>query len=513
MNGLVWTMGGKISNAVLQLVVLAVLARALRPADFGLVGTAMIVIAFSTVFSRLGIGPAIVQRSEIERRHLAAGFTASLALGFLTSAAVWLIAPACARFFRMPELASIIRVLAAIFPINALAVVPSAMLQRELRFKWLANIEVASYAVGYGLVGTALALAGWGVWALVAGQFAQAAFETLVLLILRRPVVDEALQWAGLRDLLYFGSGHTVGRVGNYLAHELDNVVVGRWLGADAVGLYGRAYSLMAAPANLLADAIDLVSFPELSRMQNDTARLRAAYRQALALVALVVLPASIVLLVLAPEVVRVVLGEQWMRLVPIFQVFAIGMLFRTSYKLGDALAHSRGAVYQRAWRQAIYAGLVFVGAFVGKRWGPAGAAAGVLMAAMANFGLMAQLCLRLTGMSWTALLRSQLPAVLTSAVLGGAVWVVASVARQWTNQPIAIIMCALVAGSAVMLPLLVSRPVRFLGPDGVWLAGVLKQRRLPIGRDLSVMHPVAITRASVVAATNQPQVGQRISP
>src|SRR6266496_2322189 len=85
-NGLVWTMGGKISNAVLQLVVLGILARALRPADFGLIGTAMIVIAFASIFSRLGFGPAIVQRDQIEARHLAAGFAASVALGLIFSA-------------------------------------------------------------------------------------------------------------------------------------------------------------------------------------------------------------------------------------------------------------------------------------------------------------------------------------------------------------------------------------------------------------------------------------------
>src|SRR5437016_5014589 len=141
---LAWTMGGKISNAVLQLFVLGILARALRPSEFGLVGTAMIVIAFSTIFARLGIGPAIVQRLQIEGRHLAAGFAASIALGLLTSAAVWLIAPEMSRFFLMPELTSIIRVLAGLFPINALAVVPSSMLQRELRFRRLANVEVVS---------------------------------------------------------------------------------------------------------------------------------------------------------------------------------------------------------------------------------------------------------------------------------------------------------------------------------------------------------------------------------
>ena len=500
-NGLAWTMGGNISNAVLQLFVLAILARALRPAEFGLVGTAMIVIAFSTIFSRLGIGPAIVQRGHIERRHLAAGFGASIALGLLTSAVVWLIAPEAARFFRMPQLTSIIRVLAGLFPINALAVVPSAMLQRELRFRWLANVEVVSHTIGYALVGVTLALAGWGVWALVAAQYAQATLEAIVLLRLRPPVLDEAPRWPALRDLLYFGGGHTVGRIGNYLAHELDNVVVGRWLGAEALGLYGRAYSLMAAPANLLADAIDLVSFPELCRMQSDTASLRGAYRQALALVALAVLPASVILLLLAPELVRVVLGEQWMRLVPIFQIFAIGMLLRTSYKLGDALAHASGAVYQRAWRQGVYAALVLVGSLVGQRWGPAGAAAGVLIALTANFGLMAHLCLRLTAMSWTALMRSQFPALLTSAVLGTVVWTAASLARKAAIDPIAVITSAALAGSVVMLPLLVRYPIAFLGRDGVWLIELLKRRVRPTGRDPSVTPPMAITRASAVVS------------
>jgi O-antigen/teichoic acid export membrane protein len=474
-DGLLWVGCGKAARAILQVLVLAVLARVLAPADFGLVATAMIVIALSTIFSRLGIGPAIVQRGVLEPRHLTTGFVVSAALGVMVGGAVWLAAPWCARFFRMEQVAPIVRTLAWIFPINALGVVSDSILQRELRFRWLANLEVATYALAYGVLGVALAVSGAGVWALVAAQLAQAILQTSALLALRRPSVRGRPQWLAFQELLYFGTGQTAARFGNYLAHEGDHIVVGRWLGADALGLYGRGYSLMAMPANLLADTIESVLFPALSRVQDDPARLVTAYRRGLSFIALTMLPVSVVLLVLAPEVVTVVLGPRWRDIIPVFQVFAIGILFRTSYKMSDSVARASGAVYRRAWRQALYAALVFAGSWIGQRWGITGAALGVLIALLTNFALMAHLCLGLTGMSWRSLARTHVPAVVTSTALGAVVWTAAALARWWDLHPVAVIAAAGSAGVAAMLPMFRTFPVGFLGMDGLWAFDLIK--------------------------------------
>src|SRR6185437_7222982 len=159
-----------------------------------------------------------------------------------------------------------------------------------------------------------------------------------------------ALQSQAFKDLAYFGGGFTVARLANYAAVYGDNVVTGRFLGPAALGYYGRAYSLMSAPAYAFGTVLDAVLFPAMAKVQDDPPRLAAAYRRGVALIALVVLPTSAALILLAPEVIRVALGPHWTAAVAPFQILGIGMLFRTSYKMSDSIARSTGVVYRRAW-------------------------------------------------------------------------------------------------------------------------------------------------------------------
>src|SRR6184192_2233383 len=252
LGGLVWIGGGKVVYAGLRLLVLAIMARLLSPADFGIVGAALVVVGFSAIFSQLGLAPAIVQRPVLERRHLEAAFSASVLLGLLLGVLLWVSAPFAARFFHIAGVEPVLRVLAWIFPLDGLSAIAESQVQRELRFRWLATMEVLTFVLGYGIVGVVLALLGAGVWALVAAQMAQTALYTIILVVTRPPALRLLPDRAALGELMYYGGGFTASKIANYFALQVDNLVVGRWLGAAALGFYGRAYELMAGPPHLL---------------------------------------------------------------------------------------------------------------------------------------------------------------------------------------------------------------------------------------------------------------------
>lgn len=469
-----WTASSSGLNALLKIVVLVVLARLLSPADFGIVGAALILIGFSAIFSQLGLGPALVQRRDLEPRHIQTAFAASLTFGLLLAGLLWVTAPAVARFFHIEGSVDVLRALAWIFPVRSLSGVAECLVQRDLRFRWLATRDVISYALGYGLVGIVLAWAGWGVWSLVAAQITQTALNAAILLAFRPPALRPLPSWSAFAELMNFGLGFTAARVANFLANQGDNIVVGRMLGPQALGIYTRAHQLMAVPTTLFGDVLDRVLFPTMAKVQGDRQRLAAAYLQSVASIALVMLPIGVVLTVLAPEFVIVLLGPKWVEVILPFQVFAIGLLFRTSYKMSDSIARATGAVYRRAWRQAIYAALVFIAAWVGSRWGVTGVAAGVLASLVINFILMADLSLAVANTTWRRFAEAHVPAVLTALLAGGSAWLSILGLRYGGAGPaLRLVGSALVTAGVIALALrIIPRPL--LGPYGMRMVTLL---------------------------------------
>jgi PST family polysaccharide transporter len=454
--------------------VLAVLAHLISPAEFGVVSAALVVIGFSAIFSQLGLGPALVQRPELAPEHEETAFAVSVLLGLVLAGIVWWLAPVVADFFRIPRVAPVLRVLAWIFPLQGLGTVAESLMRRDLRFRWLANVDVITYAFGYGLVGIALALAGWGVWALVAGQIAQTLLDVVLLLACRPPRIGLP-GWRAFTDLVRFGGGFTIALVASFFALQGDNLVVGRWLGPAALGLYDRAFQLMSAPATNLGMVLDNVLFPTMARVQGEQERLAVAYRRGVSLIALCVVPVSAVLMLIAPEIIHVILGPRWGAAVLPFRILAIGMLFRSSYRLSDSLARATGAVYRRAWRTIVYAALVIGGAWIGQHWGIAGVAVGSLFALAVNFVLMAQLSLHVSGITWRSYFRAHTPAIMLTAASLPVVWVVVAALRHWRLNPIVVV--SITAGASLIWSLSLTwlAPTVFLGRDARWMLDTLR--------------------------------------
>jgi PST family polysaccharide transporter len=475
-----WVAWGNAAMAVLKVVVLLLLTRLLSPKDFGVVSAALVVITFSLNFSQLGLGPAVVQRPNLEPRHVSTGFVASTGFGLLLAVGIWLGAPLIAQFFRIDTLVPVVRWLAVIFVLAGISTVPEGLLQRELRFRVIANRDVVAYAVGYGGVGIVLALLGWGVWALVAAQLAQALIRTVILLRVSPPLLRARPTWQSFVELMGYGVGQSAARMAVILANQADNLVVGRWLGAVALGVYNRAYQLMAVPTSLIGDVMDRVLFPAMARVQDDPRRLGSAFLRGTALLVLATLPIGVVAAILAPEFVAVAFGKQWTALVPPFQVLALGMMFRTSWRLSDSLSRATGNVYRRALRQALYASLVFLAAWVGKAWGVTGVAIGVVGAIFANYVSMTHLSLGVLQTSWRRFVQAHLPAVWLTVIVGGVTMLAVTGTRHLHFHALAgLVVGSLAAlGSAGVAVWLL--PGLVLGEHGVYLQDMLRTHLWP---------------------------------
>ena len=356
------------------------------------------------------------------------------------------------------------------------------------------------------LAGPLLAWHGYGVWALIGALLTQN-FVRMVLLLAGQPHLKRPLlELRAIGDLLHFGGGFTLARIGNYLASQADRLIVGRWLGAPTLGLYSLACQFVTAPAFLVGQVLDRVLFATMARVQFEPARLTRAYRSGISVCALLVLPSSLVTILVAPEIVLVLLGTKWAGVVEPLQVLAFAMLFRTGYKISDSIARATGAVYARAWRQWLYAGAIALGAFIGRLWGLEGVAAGVVAALALNYFMMAHLSLRLTGMSWSAFAAAHLPAFALAAVIGSSEWLLVTYLRDHV-QPLILLVDVALSTACLALLLGWALPSVFIGKDAqaivasLWAALGWRDRR---GREADLVPLGAAEAAALPTPSNK---------
>jgi O-antigen/teichoic acid export membrane protein len=475
-DGLFWASFGAVTNVALQLAVVAVLARLLAPKDFGMVAAAGTFIGLASILVDLGVGPAIVQRRQLTADHINTGFTMSVSMGLIIGSAFALAAPVIAHLYRMPELTNILRALSLLFPITSLGLVAQALLSREMRFRRMSIRNVMSYIFGYGLVSVTLALLGFGVWSLVLGQLVQTSLQAFQTILIAGQHVRFGWNGKARRDLMSYGIGFTLARFGNYAANQGDNVIVGRMLGPIALGFYSRAYQFIALPANLFGSVTNAVLFPAMSAVQHEQEKLERAYRQSIAIIAMVTLPVSGLLFVAAPEAVAVLLGPKWTAVVAPFQILVLSLLFRTSYKLSDSLARASAATMNRAWRQWFYAASVIGGALVGTHHGITGVAVGVSIAIVINFLLMLQLSMMLSGVSAKTLLVIHLRHLVVALVTTLAAYVAIRLARSADIHEFGCLVTASAAAGATWL-LIAALVPKLVGEELTFLIGIVKSR------------------------------------
>ncbi len=464
---MLWSLSGGFARSILQLVTLMVLARLLSPADFGVLAASSSLILLVELLRDLGIVSALVQKPNLNPHALRVGFILSLIIGILLFISLYLSADYIENFFLIDQFSTVVKLLSFTVIVSSLSAVSYALCLRELRFRDIAAIQLVGYFIGFVCVAIPMAFYGNGFWSLITGSIVQSVTSALMLIALRPPSISLVFSWKEAKELLTFGTGHTLTAIANYLANQGDRVIIARYLGAEALGEYSRAYQLVIMPINIFGDKIVAVLFPAVAQAQSDPSRVARAYKASLMGACLVSLPTSVLIAVLAPEIVLLILGPKWGEAVPVLQILSAGVLFRVGQKVADGVAKGAGAAYRRAWRQMVYALLVLVAALVGQGSGTIGVAAGVLVALAINFLLMTGLCNKLTGLRWRENVAALSPAIRVTCLLGICVWAVSYALRAHLNDPYITLIASVIAALFSLLFAFRLMPAFFLGEEG----------------------------------------------
>lgn len=374
-RGVAWTLGGQWIGFIVQLLTIVVLARLLAPDDFGLVAMALAVTAIADQFRTLGLSQAVLQRASLTWTQMDGLFWINGVVGVLLAGVIAALGPVLAAFYGRTELVPISMALAAAYVINGFAVQHQALLSRQMRFAVLARRTVVARVLA-SMVAVTAALLGAGYWALVLQQIASVVFSAVVVWTAVRWLPGWPRQLRETWPLLQFGAGISVASLMNTVARQADNIIIGKALGAGALGLYTRAYSLLMLPIRQMKDPIGAVVVPVLATLLPEPQRYRRVYRSALAGVAHLGVPGVAVLAVVADPLILVMLGPQWSAAVPVFQLLAVaGLCQVASATTGWLFVSSGRSGAYAAWAAAASVATV-LSFVVGVRWGIEGVAA-----------------------------------------------------------------------------------------------------------------------------------------
>lgn len=365
---------GQAVNFLLRIIFIMVMARLLSPQEFGIVAMVVTVTGIYELFTSTGLSTATIQRETITHQQISTLFWVNLLVGGVLALVCIASAPLLVKFYHEPRLFWVTVVMGAGFFVNALGIQHSALLQRDLRYVRITAIELSAQLCSMS-VGIGMALAGYGYWALIGSTLMAPAFTTVAVWIVTgwrpgAPKLD-----ADVKSMLGFGGIMTINGVVIYIAYNLDKLLIGRVWGADALGLYSRAYQVINIPTGNINAAVGGITFAALARLQSDPPRFRNYFLKAYTLVISMTAPVTIFSAIFAVDLIRVLLGSQWGHAVPIFQLLTPTVLIFGIINPIGWLMYANGLFYRSMLISFVIAPLLVCAYLIGLPYGPTGIA------------------------------------------------------------------------------------------------------------------------------------------
>ncbi|MEZ4226369.1 MAG: MOP flippase family protein [Polyangiaceae bacterium] len=431
--GVAWTTAAKTVVQLVGAAVSLVLVRLLTPEDFGLLGMVAVLLGFLVVLGDLGLTAALIQRQELEERHSSSVFWLMVGAGLTLAALFAASAPWVARFYGEPRLVGVVQLLALDFALSPFIAVQFALLSRRLAFRTIALCEMVAVLIA-GATAVVLASFGFGVWALVLKTLISSLVQVVAVWLLSdwRPRLRFEIR--ALKELFRFSSNLLGNNVVGYWSSQVDDLLIGRGLGAAPLGLYSRAYTTVMTPTREVGGVLSRVMFPALAKLQHDRDELRRLYLQVLGAAALIVFPGMAMLFVLADPLTRLLFGEKWLGMVPVLRIYTVVGAFQA---VGSTVNFIYKACGRTDWMFRFglaSAAVTIVAIFVGMHFGTiesvalAYALAVTVVLGYPQFAIPG----RLIGLGMSVVLKALLPVAAAALVTGGVVHGLGLFTARW---------------------------------------------------------------------------------
>lgn len=342
LRGIKWNYLGVAGRIAAQLVAQIALARMLGPDTFGVFATSSLIIGLGSICVEMGLGSAVVQTKIIDDAQIRYAFTIAVTAGAIGSIILFFMAGLIADFFKITQLEIVLQVMSPMFIVGALGIISRALLLREFAFKIIQAGQLFSYIISYLLIGTGLAWYGAGIWSLVAAWYIQCAL-TNIIYFWQCPHSIKPLLIKHSDQLRNFCIIILLTNIVNWIIENLDNLIIGKMLGATKLGLYSVSYNLVRTPANHLVVSLQTILFPASARAQDNNSGLQRAYLSVIAGVTLIAFPIFITTAVLSSTVIEALFGVRWVAAAPITIPLALAMAVHPMMAVAGPMLAGKG--------------------------------------------------------------------------------------------------------------------------------------------------------------------------
>lgn len=371
-KGAGWSFAESILGQGVSFVVGLVLARLLTPEEYGLIGIILIFIALFNSIVDSGFSNALIRKTDAKDIDYNTVFITNMVLSIVLFFALYFSAPAIARFFNQPPLIPLTRVMGSVVIINAFAIIHRTILVKRVDFKTQTKVSLIA-SVASGVIGIAMAIAGYGVWSLVGQQISRQLLNSAFLWLWTKwyPKIQFSIE--SFKELFSFGWKLLVSGLIDTVWREIYQVVIGKCYSADTLGQYTRAQQFGSIFSSNLTAVVQRVSYPVLSEIQDDKARLKLAYQKVIKVTMLVTFCCMLGLAAIAKPMILVLIGEQWLPAVQLLQIICFMMMLYPLHAINLNMLQVQGRsdlfLKLEIIKKIIAVGPLLMGVFVNIYW------------------------------------------------------------------------------------------------------------------------------------------------
>jgi O-antigen/teichoic acid export membrane protein len=447
LSGLLWAFLDKLGGSSVNFLITIILARLLFPEDFGLVAMVMIFFELSSVFVESGFSTALIREKTISEADKSTTFIFNLITAVVLYIALFFCAPLIAAFFEQPLLTLLVRVMGLNLIIEALSIVQGSTLTQQIDFKTQAKARFGAIALS-GIAGVAAAFQGLGVWALVIRILVMAVVQTFFLWKLNPWKPSFVFSKESFRRLFGFGSKILSAALLDKFFSHIYKLVIGKFFAAATLGFYAQAANFSNMVINTLFRTVQTVTYPVLSKLQDDLARLKEGYRKILKLSSFVIFPAMTLLGVLAEPILAVLVGDKWLPSVPFLQLLCLaGATYHfTTVNLNMLLVLGRSDLSLKL--EVVKKIVIGLAILIGLPFGVMGLVIGEVIATYINMSINAWYSKKFLNYSFGEQLLDVAPTLGISLAMGAAVYLATF---SYESSPALLILGLILGGAAYL--------------------------------------------------------------